>query len=146
MKIEKWVVREHLEGVPDANRIYEKVVEDVDVTLADDQMLLKTRYVSVDPYQQGICLDTPIGDHMGADSIMEVVDVGPAAMHRPGDVVHGFGGWRSHVISTGEAALWQTGTFPMVFPAYFKLHPEHYNVALPLSTALGIMGGPGITA
>src|SRR5438128_7607842 len=118
MKIEKWVVREHVEGVPDVGRIYEKVVEDVDVQLADDEMLLRTRYVSIDPYLQGICLDTPIGDHMGADSIMEVIAAGPNALHRVGDLVDGFGGWRTHVVSDGKEALWQTGTFPMVFPAY----------------------------
>lgn len=145
MEIAKWIVREHIEGVPEVERIYEKVVEDVPVNLADDEMLLKTRFISVDPYLQGICLDTPIGDHMGADSIMEVIESGPNAMHKVGDLVQGFGGWRSHVISTGKPALWQTGTFPMEFPAYRKLNPANYDDSLPLSTALGIMGGPGMT-
>ncbi|MEW2070163.1 NADP-dependent oxidoreductase [Streptomyces sp. NPDC007346] len=146
MKIEKWVVREHVEGVPDVDRVYEKVVENVDVTLAPDEMLLRTLYVSVDPYLHGIALDTPIGAHMGADSIMEVVEAGPRAAHAVGDLVQGFGGWRSHVVSTGEAALWQTGTFPMVFPAYRRLDPRWYDDALPLPTALSVMGGPGMTA
>jgi NADPH-dependent curcumin reductase CurA len=147
MRIDKWVVREHVEGVPDVDRIYEKVSEEVSITLAPDEMLLRTRYVSLDPYLHGITLDTPIGDHMGADSIMEVVRAGPDAAHRPGDLVQGFGGWRSHVVSTGAPALWQTGTFPMVFPAYRRLDPGHYDAdALPLSTALGVLGGPGMTA
>ncbi|MBL9044523.1 MAG: NADP-dependent oxidoreductase [Myxococcales bacterium] len=146
MMIEKLVIREHLEGVPDAKRIYQKIVEDVDVKLKDDEMLLKTLYVSVDPYLHGIALDTPIGDHMGADSIMQVVEAGPKAMFKVGDLVQGFGGWRSHVISTGAEALWQTGTFPMVFPAYRKLEPKRYDHALPITTALGVMGGTGMTA
>ncbi|MFE3471951.1 NADP-dependent oxidoreductase [Streptomyces sp. B27] len=146
MKIEKWVVREHVEGVPDVDRVYEKVVENVDVTLAPDEMLLRTLYVSVDPYLQGIALDTPIGSHMGADSIMEVVAAGPRAAHGVGDLVQGFGGWRSHVVSTGAAEPWQTGTFPMVFPAYRRLDPGWYDGALPLATALSVMGGPGMTA
>lgn len=146
MKIEKWVVREHVDGVPDVSRIYEKVVEEVDIRLNDDEMLLETLYVSVDPYLQGICLDTPIGDHMGADTIMRVLEVGPRAAYQVGDLVQGFGGWRSHVIGNGAPALWQTGTFPMIFPAYRKLNPQHYDDALPLSTALGVMGGPGMTA
>ncbi|MFJ2434708.1 MDR family NADP-dependent oxidoreductase [Streptomyces anulatus] len=146
MKIAKWVVREHVEGVPDVDRVYEKVVENVDVTLAPDEMLLRTLYVSVDPYLQGIALDTPIGRHMGADSIMEVVEAGPRAAHRVGDLVQGFGGWRTHVISTGVPELWQTGTFPMVFPAYRRLDPRWYDDALPLPTALSVMGGPGMTA
>jgi NADPH-dependent curcumin reductase CurA len=146
MKVEKWVVREHLPGVPDVSRIYEKVTEELDVELADDQMLLRTLYVSVDPYLQGICMDTPIGDHMGADSIMEVLEAGPRAAYQPGELVQGFGGWRSHVVSTGEPALWQTGTFPMVFPAYRRLDPGDYDDVLPLSTALSVLGGPGMTA
>ncbi|MFJ2868696.1 MDR family NADP-dependent oxidoreductase [Kitasatospora sp. NPDC087314] len=146
MRIEKWIVREHVDGVPDVERIYQKVVEEVDVSLAADEMLLRTRYVSVDPYLQGIALDTPIGDHMGADSIMEVLEAGPAAPFAVGDLVQGFGGWRSHVISNGAPALWQTGTFPMVFPAYRRLDRADYDEALPLSTALGVLGGPGMTA
>ncbi|MEV5686351.1 NADP-dependent oxidoreductase [Streptomyces sp. NPDC052164] len=146
MKIKKWVVREHVKGVPDTDRVYEKVVEDIDVDLAPDEMLLRTLYVSVDPYLQGIALDTPLGGHMGADSIMEVLEAGPLAAHRPGDLVQGFGGWRSHVIGTGAATLWQTGTFPMVFPAYRRLDPAWYDDALPLPTALSAMGGPGMTA
>lgn len=146
MKIAKWVVREHVEGIPDVDRVYEKVVENIDVALAPDEMLLRTRYVSVDPYLQGITLDTPIGAHMGADSIMEVVEAGPDAAHRVGDLVQGFGGWRTHVISTGAAELWQTGTFPMVFPDFRRLDPGWYDDALPLPTALSVMGGPGMTA
>ncbi|WP_030236080.1 MDR family NADP-dependent oxidoreductase [Streptomyces sp. NRRL S-350] len=146
MRIEKWIVREHVDGVPDVDRMYRKVVEEVDVRLAADEMLLRTRYVSVDPYLQGIALDTPIGDHMGADSIMEVLEAGPAAPFAVGDLVQGFGGWRSHVIGNGAPRLWQTGTFPMVFPAFRRLDPGHYDDDLPLSTALGVLGGPGMTA
>ncbi|SDY27454.1 hypothetical protein SAMN04487939_101586 [Lysobacter sp. yr284] len=146
MKTERWVVREHVEGVPDAARIYEKVETELDTRLGEEQMLLKTLYVSVDPYLQGICLDTPIGEHMGADSIMQVLDAGPKAPFRPGDLVQGFGGWRTHLVSDGKPKLWQTGTFPMVFPAYRKLDLRRYDDALPLSTALGVMGGPGMTA
>ncbi|MER6397510.1 NADP-dependent oxidoreductase [Kitasatospora sp. NPDC001603] len=146
MKIEKWVVREHLDGVPDVNRIYRKVVEEVDVTLRPDEMLFRTRYVSVDPYQNGLALETPIGHHMGADSIMEVLEAGPEAAFQVGDLVQGFGGWRSHVVHNGAEELWKTGVFPMLFPAYRRLDPARYDERLPLSTALGVMGAPGMTA
>ncbi|MFI6154559.1 zinc-binding dehydrogenase [Kitasatospora sp. NPDC051170] len=146
MRIEKWIVREHVEGVPDVGRIYRKVVEEVDVRLAPDEMLLRTLHVSVDPYLQGIALDTPIGQHMGSDSIMEVLEAGPAARFGAGELVQGFGGWRSHVVSDGAPQLWQTGTFPMVFPAYRRLDRADYDGRLPLTTALGILGGPGMTA
>lgn len=103
MRASKWVVREHIEGVPDVERVYGQVEEEIDTELAPDEMLLRTRYVSVDPYLQGIALDTPLGGHMGADSIMEVLEAGPLAAHRPGDLVQGFGGWRTHLVSNGAA-------------------------------------------
>ena len=146
MRIDKWVVREHLDGVPDAGRIYQKVTEDVPVALGDDEMLFRTRYVSVDPYLHGLALETPIGEHMVADSVMEVVEAGPDAAFRVGDLVQGYGGWRSHVVGTGGEVLWQGESFPMVFPAYRLLNPDHYDDVLPVETALSIMGGPGITA
>jgi NADPH-dependent curcumin reductase CurA len=146
MKIEKWLVREHQDGVPDVRRMYRKIVEDVDVELRSDEMLFKTLYVSVDPYLHGIARDTPLGDPMGGDSIMQVIEAGRDARFQPGDLVHGFGGWRTHVISTAGEVPWQTGTFPMVFPAYRKLDPEHYDDVLPITTALGVLGGPGMTA
>jgi len=146
MKIQKWVVRAHNEGVPDVKRMYEKVVEDIDVALRPDEMLFKTLYVSVDPYLHGIARDTPLHDHMGADSLMQVVEAGRDARFRPGDIVEGFGGWRTYLVSNGGQQLWQTGTFPMVFPDYRKLDPEYYDDVLPLPSALGVMGGPGMTA
>ena len=146
MKIESWVIREHLDGVPDIDRVYEKVVTDLDVRLADNEMLLETLYVSVDPYLQGITLATPAGQHMGADSVMRVLEAGPKAAFQPGDLVHGFGGWRSRVVSDGAAQLFQTGPFPLVFPAYRKLEASDYDDALPLSSALNVLGGPGMTA
>lgn len=146
MKIDKWVVRAHLDGLPDAERVYEKVTEDVPVALGDDEMLFRTRYVSVDPYLHGLALETPIGEHMVADSIMEVVQAGPGAAFRVGDLVQGYGGWRSHIIGTGGEVRWQGESFSMVFPAYRHLNPDHYDDVLPVTTALGVMGGPGITA
>jgi NADPH-dependent curcumin reductase CurA len=146
VKIDKWVVREHMDGVPDVGLLYEKVTENTDIELGHDEMLLRTLYVSVDPYLHGIARATPVGEHMGADSIMRVERAGPGAAHQAGDIVQGFGGWRSHVVSDGTAQLWQAGPFPMVFPAYRRLDPSRYDDVLPISTALGIMGGAGMAA
>ncbi|MCG8920466.1 NADP-dependent oxidoreductase [Actinokineospora sp. PR83] len=150
MKVSQWVVREHMRGVPDPARIYEKVEEELVVDLAEDEMLLETLYVSVDPYQQGLALDTRIGDHMGADSVMRVLEAGPRALFRPGDLVQGFGGWRTHVVDTGGPtrwdSTWHAENMPLVFPAYRLLDPAHYGDALPLHTALSVLGGPGMTA
>ncbi|MGW0881884.1 zinc-binding dehydrogenase [Streptomyces sp. NPDC002671] len=146
MKIGKWAVREHAEGVPDVSRIYEKVVEDVEVSLRCDQMLLLTRYVSLDPFLNGLTLATPLGRHAPSLSIMEVLDAGPDATFRPGDLVEGFGGWRTHVVSDGKAYVWDTGSFLFDVGDFRKLRPERYDEVLPVSTALGVMGVPGLTA
>ncbi|MET9516687.1 NADP-dependent oxidoreductase [Streptomyces sp. NPDC002994] len=147
MKIEKWVVREHVDGVPDVDRMYEKVVDQVDVAaLKDDEMLFKTRYVSVDPYLHGLALETPIGAHMTADSVMEVVAAGPDAAYGVGEVVQGYGGWRSHLVGDGGPVVWRDGLLPMVFPAFRRLDLAHYDEALPLSSVLGVMGVAGLTA
>ncbi len=145
MKNEKWVVAEHCPGIPDVNRIYKKVEEEIP-PLKDDEMLFKTLYVTVDLYQHGITLDTPLNNCMGADSIMEVVATGANAKFKVGDVVQGFGGWQRYVIHNGSEVFWQTGTFPMVFPAYRKLDPQLHPQQFPYSMALGALGGPGMAA
>ncbi|MFI1380185.1 zinc-binding dehydrogenase [Embleya sp. NPDC020886] len=146
MKVEKWVVREHAAGVPDVDRMYEKVVEDVDLPFGDDEMLLRTRHVSVDPFLNGLAQVTPLGEHAPGLSIMEVLDAGPDAPFRPGDLVEGFGGWRTHVVGDGRAYVWDTGSFLFDVTPYRKLHPEHYDDTLPITTALGVLGVPGLTA
>jgi len=146
MKNEKWVVAEHMAGIPDVRRVYRKVEEDFSPRLKDEEMLLKTLYVAADLYLHGIALDTPLNDCMGADSVMEVIDRGANARFEVGDVVQGFGGWQRYLVHTGKEAFWQTGTFPMVFPAYRKLDPEIFPARFPLTAALGPLGGPGMTA
>ncbi|OON81674.1 MDR family NADP-dependent oxidoreductase [Streptomyces tsukubensis] len=146
MKLEKWVVREHAEGVPEIGRVYEKVVEEVGITLRDDEMLLKTRYVSLDPFLNGLTQVTPLGQHAPGLSIMEVLDAGPDAPFRSGDLVEGFGGWRTHAVTDGKAYVWDTGQFHFDVPPFRRLSPELYDDALPITTALGVMGVAGLTA
>ncbi|MEU0738927.1 NADP-dependent oxidoreductase [Streptomyces sp. NPDC006134] len=146
MEIKKWVVREHTEGVPDVSRVYEKVVEEISVALEDDEMLLRTLYVSVDPFLNGLTQVTPLGHHAPGLSVMEVLDAGPDAAFRPGDLVEGFGGWRTHVVSDGKPYVWDTGSFLFDVTPFRRLPPERYDDALPITTALGVMGVPGLTA
>ena len=146
MNAEKWVVKKHSKDVTQIMDMYEKVVEELDVDLKDDEMLLKTLYVSIDPYLHGITLDTPLGNHLGADSVMEVLEAGKDAMHKKGDFVQGFGGWRTYLVSDGREALWQTGMFPMVFPKYRKLDKNVYNKDFSLMASLGALGGSGMAA
>lgn len=146
MKIEKWIIRKHLAGVPSVERMYEKVVEDVEIRLAPDEMLLRTRYVSLDPYLHGITLELPTGSPAGADSIMEVLEAGPRARFQVGDLVQGWGGWRTHLIGTGEGGPVLGGRVPLSVPDYRRIDPARHDDALPVHTALGALGGSGMTA
>ncbi|WP_153503546.1 NADP-dependent oxidoreductase [Cumulibacter manganitolerans] len=99
----------------------------------DGEVLLKTRYLSLDPYMRGRMNDAKsyaaqveIGDPMVGGTVSEVLE-SRADGFAPGDVVLGYAGWQTH--SVEKAA------------GLFKLDQKQ-----PLSTALGVLGMPGFTA
>ena len=108
-----------------------------ETTLADPiegQVLLKTTYLSVDPYMRGRITGVksyadPVlpGDVMVGGATGEVV-----ASKFPGlavgDAVVGYWGWQNHAVVSGASLQ--------------KLNPQ----MAPVSTALGILGMPGMTA
>ncbi|MQS16918.1 NADP-dependent oxidoreductase [Streptomyces kaniharaensis] len=112
---------------------WEQVVEPVGVP-GPGQFLGRTRYVSLDPAMRGWLDDRPsylppvgIGEVMRAGSVVEVV----ASEHpefRPGDHVVGAFGVQDYVVSDGKGAL--------------RVDPS----LAPLSTYLGALGMPGMTA
>ncbi len=101
---------------------------------AEGQILLASRYLSLDPYMRGRMDDrksysppTPIGGVMEGDVVAEVVQ-----SRRPdfqaGDHVLARLGWRTHAVSDGAGLAKLDARFA------------------PLSTALGVLGMPGLTA
>jgi len=101
---------------------------------APGQLLLRTLYLSLDPYMRGRMSDAPsyaapvaLGEVMGGGTIARV----EASLHPgfgEGDLVLAYGGWQSYALSDGAGLT--------------KLDP-----ALdPPSLALGILGMPGFTA
>ncbi len=100
----------------------------------DGEMLCRIIYQSLDPYMRGRMDDsksyaTPvaIGEVMGAGTVAEVV-VSRNARFSPGDIVNAMFGWQTHVISDGAGVR--------------KVNPS----LAPISTAVGILGMPGMTA
>lgn len=99
-----------------------------------DGLLLKTRYLSVDPYLRGRITGKksyvepiPVGSVMESSCVGEVV----ASRHadfRVGDIVTGHWGWQNYVGLP-------TDRVKRVDPA-----------VAPVSTAIGILGMPGMTA
>lgn len=102
--------------------------------LNDGEVLLKTLYLSLDPYMRGRMSEGPsyaapvaLGEVMDGGAVSEVI----ASRHDDfsvGDRVLGYTGWQSHAISSG------TGLTRL--PA---------TLAQP-SWALGVLGMPGFTA
>jgi hypothetical protein len=98
------------------------------------QLLSRTIYLSLDPYMRGRMSDAPsytppvaIGDVMTGGTVGQVVQ-SKLDGFAPGDIVVGYGGWQ-------EFSLFKTGEVSKADPAQ-----------APISTALGVLGMPGMTA
>jgi NADPH-dependent curcumin reductase len=98
------------------------------------QMLLRTLWLSLDPYMRGRMSDrksyaapVAIGDVMVGGTVSEVITSNLEGF-TPGDIVEGRTGWQEYALSDGAGLR--------------KVEP-----ALgPISTALGVLGMPGMTA
>src|SRR5690348_11766838 len=98
------------------------------------EMLLRTLWLSLDPYMRGRMSDAPsyatpvaIGQVMEGRTVSEVV-ASNLADYAVGDIVLSPSGWQTHALSQGKLAR--------------KIDPS----IAPVSTALGVLGMPGMTA
>src|SRR5689334_1571594 len=98
----------------------------------EGQVLLRTLYLSLDPYMRGRMSDAPsyappvaVGDVMEGGTISEVVE-SRAPEFQPGDIVLGYSGWQEYGLSKPRALR--------------KLDPAQ----APVTTALGVLGMPGL--
>jgi NADPH-dependent curcumin reductase len=98
------------------------------------QILLRTLWLSLDPYMRGRMSDAPsyakpvgVGDVMEGGTVSEVVDSNVARFAK-GDIVVGRTGWQTHALSDGSSLQ--------------KVDPTR----APIQTALGVLGMPGMTA
>ncbi len=125
------VLRHPIEGVPRAEDF--EVVEQAVPEPGPGQFLVRHRYISLDPYQRPVIAgrygDPPLGagDMPPAETVGEVI----RSQHerfRVGDCVRHIGGWQEYSVGDGERA--------------FTVDPRR----APLSTYLGVLGMPGLTA
>ena len=79
--------------------------------LQDGQVLLKTLYLSLDPYMRGRMSDAPsyaapvqIGEVMTGGAVSRVEQSNHPKFH-VGDLVVGATGWQSHSISDGRSSM-----------------------------------------
>jgi NADPH-dependent curcumin reductase len=100
----------------------------------DGQVLLRTIWLSLDPYMRGrmseaasYATPVPIGGVMEGGTVSEVIASNNAAFKK-GDIVLSRAGWQTHAISDGKGLN--------------KIDPT----LAPISTAVGVLGMPGMTA
>ena len=98
------------------------------------QVLLRTIWLSLDPYMRGRISDAasyaqpvPIGGVIEAGTVCEVIASNNPAFAK-GDIVLARAGWQTHALSDGKALA--------------KIDPK----LAPISTAVGVLGMPGMTA
>jgi NADPH-dependent curcumin reductase CurA len=126
------LLRRRPAGLPVAEDF--EIVEAPMPAVGDGDVLRRTIYLSLDPYMRGRMNDGPsyatpvaLGRVMVGRTVSEVVESKHPGF-RKGDFVAANDGWQSYGISNGETLQ--------------KLDPA----SAPISTALGVLGMPGMTA
>src|SRR6201991_4082360 len=101
---------------------------------AAGEVLLRTIWLSLDPYMRGRMSDGPsYAQPVAVDGVMEGGTVGEVIASNSGDFAKGdivlaHSGWQSHAVVDGKALR--------------KIDPQ----LAPISTAVGVLGMPGMTA
>ena len=103
---------------------------------SDGEVLLKTLYLSLDPYMRGrisqarsYAAGVEVGQTMVGGTV-SLVTASRNPKYQCGDIVLSYSGWQEYEVTSGQGL--------------HKLDPDHGPN--PISTALGVMGMPGMTA
>jgi NADPH:quinone reductase len=128
----KWTLASRPVGMPQPSDF--KLVETPALEAHAGEMLVRALYVSVDPYMRGRMKDAKsyaapveIGGAMVGGVAGEVVQ-SKNSQFAAGDIVQGEFGWQEYAISAGKGVR--------------KIDPK----LAPISTSLGVLGMPGLTA
>ncbi|HZS84044.1 MAG TPA: NADP-dependent oxidoreductase [Stellaceae bacterium] len=120
------------EGAPSRDNF--ALVETPVPTPGEGEVLMRTLFLSLDPYMRGrmsaaksYAKPAELGQPMVGGTVGEIV-ASRHPQYREGDIVLGYGGWQEYALSNGRGLR--------------KLDPA----AAPVSTALGVLGMPGMTA
>ena len=110
------------------------LTEEAKPTPGDGQLVIQTRYVSVDPYMRGRMNEArgyadpfQIGKAIYGGAVGEVVESNNEGFP-VGGFVHGMWGWQDYHLSDGKG-----------------IHPVDPDLA-PIQTSIGVLGMPGMTA
>ena len=126
------VLRRHPVGMPKPDDF--DLVESPLPSPRDGEVLCRTIYLSLDPYMRGrisgvrsYAQGVEPGQVIVGATVGEVIESKHAGLAR-GDIVLGYDGWQSHAVAKGGGLR--------------TLDPKQ----APISTALGVLGMPGLTA
>src|SRR5437868_2965340 len=128
----KWTLASRPVGMPKESDF--KLVESPLLSPNAGEMLVRSLYVSVDPYMRGrisearsYAAPVEIGGVMVGGVVGEVVESKNARFNQ-GDIVQGEFGWQEFTITPGKGVR--------------KVDPA----VAPISSSLGVLGMPGLTA
>lgn len=120
------------EGLPKESDF--RLVESEIATMTDGDVLVETLYLSVDPYMRGLLREkgtyfqpVELGGVMMGEGVGRVIRTNSTAF-REGDIVVGMTGWQRYALLPAKDLR--------------KIDPG----LAPISTALGVLGMPGLTA
>ena len=129
------VIRKAPEGMPTPSDF---AIETEELpALRGEQMLLRTRWLSLDPYMRpGMGVPASVGKTIVGGTVSEVVE-SRADGWEPGDLVVGYYGWQEYSIATPDDVQWNNADIPI----------QKWDTSLgPASTAVGVLGMTGFTA
>jgi NADPH-dependent curcumin reductase CurA len=128
----KVLLKKRPDGDPKASDL-EIVTEEV-AAIEDGEILTRTIYLSLDPYMRGRMSDarsyaepTPLGGVMTGGAV-SVVEKSKNENFKEGDIVLGHTGWQAYAVTDGKGIR--------------RIRPS----GAPISTAVGVLGMPGMTA
>ena len=111
-----------------------KLIEETKPAPGDGQFLVRTKFVSVDPYMRGRMNEQrayadpfEIGEGIYGGAVGEIVESNNDTFE-VGGFVHGMWGWRDYAVCEGS-----------------EVYPVNPDIA-PIQTSIGVLGMPGVTA
>jgi len=146
MRNEKWIVKQHAPDGFDARRVLEKITEEFEPRLREDEMLLKTLHLGIQSYLPSAISMTAIGKAPSMGAVMEVIQAGRKARFGVGDRVMGVGRSERFLVSTGIGLRPNDWDLIRLIPDYVRIDPALYSPGISLSLALGVLGTDGMTA
>ncbi|MFS0725877.1 NADP-dependent oxidoreductase [Paenibacillus sp. 1P07SE] len=128
----KFILTSRPHGMPTEEQF--RIVEEPIPAAAEEEIVVRSLYISVDPYMRGRMNEGPsytaafeVGSVISGGAVGQVVSSRSSKL-REGDIVSGMWGWQEYAAVSAEHVQ--------------RIDPDQ----APVSTALGILGMPGLTA